>query len=57
MAKCERCKKPSETTKQVLWRKGPNGFRKYRICEKCMPAVEADNTSNEKKQSDVQIHK
>jgi hypothetical protein len=43
--KCARCGKPSPHLTQLLWMRGPNGFRKYMICDTCKPLVENDNNS------------
>jgi endogenous inhibitor of DNA gyrase (YacG/DUF329 family) len=52
--KCAKCGKPTSEFKMILWTRGPNGNRRYAICPKCEPAVEADN-NKDKKPYDVQI--
>ena len=37
--KCARCQKKTDYYKMILW-SGPNGFRRYRLCEACRKAIE-----------------
>lgn len=41
--KCAKCGKHSENIVELLWCKGPNGNRRYKICDRCRPTVERDN--------------
>lgn len=36
MAKCGLCGRSCEKVREVL-RNGPNGFRRYKVCERCDP--------------------
>ena len=38
---CEKCHKPTAVWSLVLW-KGPNGFRRYKLCDSCKVAVQYD---------------
>ncbi len=40
--KCRRCLKPSITLVMALWKKGPQGFRRYAVCEKCAEEIKAE---------------
>ncbi len=37
MKQCEKCGMPSQTLAEILMR-GPNGYRRYKVCPKCAPA-------------------
>lgn len=41
--KCNRCNKTVDKVTEVLWSRGPNGNRRYKICDKCLPEVKKDN--------------
>ncbi len=41
--KCDRCKKVVERVTEVLWAHGPNGNRRYRLCDRCLAEVKKDN--------------
>ncbi len=41
--KCDRCKKVVGKVTEVLWSRGPNGNRRYKICDRCLPEVKKDN--------------
>ncbi len=43
--KCACCGKPKSNLVEILWSKGPNGNRRYKICETCVPKVKKDNES------------
>jgi hypothetical protein len=36
---CAKCRHPAPVWTLVLW-KGPNGYRRYRLCDKCKTAVQ-----------------
>ena len=38
---CPRCKKPATAFTMTLWH-GPNGFRRYPLCDLCNAAVKAE---------------
>jgi hypothetical protein len=42
--KCARCHHPTETYTRILWRKGPQGNRRYPVCRMCERAIEAEKT-------------
>jgi len=41
--KCDRCKKVVGKVTEVLWSRGPNGNRRYRLCDRCLAEVKKDN--------------
>lgn len=43
-ANCERCHKPGELTEK-LWKTGPRGNRRYKVCRKCAAEIESANRS------------
>jgi hypothetical protein len=41
--KCAKCGKPAESLKEVLWDRGPNGFRRYKVCDRCAVEIAKSN--------------
>lgn len=40
--KCDRCKKVVDKVTEILSR-GPNGYRRYKLCDKCLAEIKKDN--------------
>ncbi len=50
--RCARCNKlaaDGEVFIQVLWQRGPNGNRRYVVCQKCANVIESVNETGNKK--------
>jgi protein-arginine kinase activator protein McsA len=46
MNKCAKCGKPTGATIEKLWN-GPNGYRIYKVCDKCARTINDERTKKE----------
>lgn len=48
--KCAKCGKPAEELREVMWQRGPNGNRRYKVCDRCAVEIEKSNAPLGKKE-------
>ena len=47
---CAKCGKHSEKVVEIMWKRGPKGNRRYKICDRCQQGIERENQGDQKEE-------